>query len=79
MSDLCRGQLEGCGLQSTRVTFRPQGGVDVVESVVKADIGTAGGVCLLAQIAMPCLLFNPAQPVTLELTGGTNAGTASTS
>jgi len=72
-TSLCSGgQLDGGHLQSTRVEFRPRGGVNLVEPEVRADVGTAGGVCLLAQIALPCLLFNT-HPVRLHLRGGTNA------
>jgi len=72
VNDLCSGQLNGCALQSSKIEFRPRGGVDLVEAEISADIGTAGSVCLLAQIALPCVLFNP-HPVKLRLLGGTNA------
>ena len=73
VNDLCSGLLDGCTLQSTKIEFRPKGGVNVVEAEVSADIGTAGSVCLLAQIALPCILFN-SHAVKLKLLGGTNAG-----
>ena len=46
--------------------------VYIILAYNRADVGTAGGVCLLAQIALPCLLFNT-HPVRLQLRGGTNA------
>ena len=73
VNNLCSGLLDGCTLQSTKIEFRPKGGVNVVEAEVSADIGTAGSVCLLAQIALPCILFN-SHAVKLRLLGGTNAG-----
>ncbi|CAI5776662.1 3' [Podarcis lilfordi] len=67
--DICNGQMEGGEIGSTEVTFVPgkiQGGTHV------ADTKTAGSVCLLMQVAMPCVLF-AASPSELRLKGGTNA------
>ncbi|KYO19531.1 RNA 3'-terminal phosphate cyclase [Alligator mississippiensis] len=67
--DLCEGQLEGGEIGSTEITFTPgkiKGGTHI------ADTKTAGSVCLLMQVAMPCVLF-AASPSELRLKGGTNA------
>uniref|UniRef100_A0A8C0GR56 RNA 3'-terminal phosphate cyclase n=1 Tax=Chelonoidis abingdonii TaxID=106734 RepID=A0A8C0GR56_CHEAB len=67
--DLCDGQLDGGEIGSTEITFTPgkiKGGTHI------ADTKTAGSVCLLLQVAMPCVLF-AASPSELRLKGGTNA------
>ncbi|XP_034636054.1 RNA 3'-terminal phosphate cyclase [Trachemys scripta elegans] len=67
--DLCDGQLDGGEIGSTEITFTPgkiKGGTHI------ADTKTAGSVCLLMQVAMPCVLF-AASPSELRLKGGTNA------
>lgn len=67
--DLCDGQLEGAEIGSTEITFTPakiKGGLHV------ADTKTAGSVCLLMQVSMPCVLF-ASSPSELRLKGGTNA------
>ncbi|KAK1328857.1 hypothetical protein QTO34_011027 [Cnephaeus nilssonii] len=67
--DLCAGQLEGADIGSTEITFTPgkiQGGSHT------ADTKTAGSVCLLLQVSLPCVLF-AASPSELRLRGGTNA------
>ncbi|KAL7984881.1 RNA 3'-terminal phosphate cyclase isoform X1 [Crotalus tigris] len=66
---LCDGQMEGGDIGSTEITFTPgkiKGGTHI------ADTKTAGSVCLLMQVAMPCVLF-AASPSELRLKGGTNA------
>lgn len=40
------------------------------------DIGTAGSICLLLQVALPCWIFNSSNVKLLELRGGTNASLA---
>ncbi|NXP44061.1 RTCA cyclase, partial [Heliornis fulica] len=67
--DLCEGKLKGGEIGSTEITFTPgkiKGGTHI------ADTKTAGSVCLLMQVAMPCVLF-AASPSELHLKGGTNA------
>ncbi|KAF6075777.1 RNA 3'-terminal phosphate cyclase [Phyllostomus discolor] len=67
--DLCDGQLDGAAIGSTEVTFTPgkiRGGTHT------ADTKTAGSVCLLLQVSLPCVLF-AASPSELRLRGGTNA------
>jgi RNA 3'-terminal phosphate cyclase (ATP) len=44
---------------------------------IKGDTGTAGSICLLLQVAIPCSIFNPSNtPIQLDLKGGTNASMA---
>ncbi|XP_006000085.1 RNA 3'-terminal phosphate cyclase [Latimeria chalumnae] len=67
--DLCDGNLEGGAVGSTEIAFTPgkiKGGSHT------ADTGTAGSVCLLMQVSMPCVLF-AASPSELHFRGGTNA------
>ncbi|KAJ1171657.1 hypothetical protein NDU88_003517 [Pleurodeles waltl] len=67
--DLCEGQLERGEIGSTEVIFTPgkiKGGIHT------ADTKTAGSVCLLMQVSLPCVLF-AASPTELYLKGGTNA------
>ncbi|XP_078656652.1 RNA 3'-terminal phosphate cyclase-like [Branchiostoma floridae x Branchiostoma belcheri] len=67
--DLCGGRLEGGKVSSTEIGFTPgqiQGGNFL------ADTHTAGSICLLMQVSVPCLLFSPG-PAQLTLKGGTNA------
>ncbi|NXC49703.1 RTCA cyclase, partial [Penelope pileata] len=67
--DLCEGELDGGEIGSTQITFAPgkiKGGIHT------ADTKTAGSVCLLMQVAMPCALF-AASPSELHFKGGTNA------
>ncbi|XP_069794106.1 RNA 3'-terminal phosphate cyclase [Narcine bancroftii] len=67
--DLCDGCLEEAKVGSTEICFSPgkiKGGNHV------ADTKTAGSVCLLMQVSIPCVLF-AAAPSELILRGGTNA------
>jgi RNA 3'-terminal phosphate cyclase len=38
-----------------------------------ADTKTAGSICLLSQVSLPCCVFGNAPSITLTLKGGTNA------
>ncbi|XP_069593509.1 RNA 3'-terminal phosphate cyclase isoform X1 [Ranitomeya imitator] len=67
--DLCAGQLENAAIGSTEINFTPgriKGG-----SLI-ADTKTAGSVCLLLQVSLPCVLFAET-PSELIFKGGTNA------
>ena len=70
VGELCQAQVEGCQLRSCALKFKP--GPILCKPVLKADIGTAGGVTLLAQVALPCSLFNT-DSVEFDFKGGTNA------
>ena len=70
--DITAGQLTGGLLGSTEVSFHPgriQGGE------YSADTRSAGAVCLLAQVALPCAIYAPSK-VFLNLKGGTNTNMA---
>ena len=70
--DLTRGQLEGATIGSGEVSLRPG---PLSPGHFTADTQTAGAVCLLAQISLPCAVFAPG-PVSLDLKGGTNCDMA---
>ena len=70
--DLSRGRLEGATIGSGQVSFQPG---PLNPGHFSADTQTAGAVCLLAQISLPCALFAPG-PVSLDLRGGTNCDMA---
>jgi len=67
--DLCDGQLEGAEIGSTEIMFTPE---KIKGGIHTADTKTAGSVCLLMQVSMPCVLF-AASASELRLKGGTNA------
>ena len=70
--DLTRGKLEGATIGSGEVSLRPG---PLSPGHFTADTQTAGAVCLLAQISLPCAVFAPG-PVSLDLKGGTNCDMA---
>ena len=83
VSSLCGGTCQGCEVGSTEITLTP--GDLQCTATAAADTGTAGSVMLLAQVALPCLLFaRPETPSShtettsskLELKGGTDAAMA---
>eukprot|EP00794_Sanderia_malayensis_P007830 gene7830-8680_t len=67
--ELCCGTLSGDDVGSTSVTLKP---LSTQAGNYSADTQTAGSVCLLIQVALPCLVFAPGTSVLL-LKGGTNA------
>jgi len=67
--DLTGGKLAGGEFDSVEVCFSPG---PLRSGHFSADTKTAGAVCLLAQVSLPCALFAP-DVVTLNLRGGTNA------
>jgi len=67
--DLAGGKLEGGQFGSVEVSFVPG---QLRCGQYRADTKSAGAVCLLAQVSIPCALFSPGM-VTLNLRGGTNA------
>uniref|UniRef100_A0A8C7ZJQ2 RNA 3'-terminal phosphate cyclase n=1 Tax=Oryzias sinensis TaxID=183150 RepID=A0A8C7ZJQ2_9TELE len=69
VSDLCSGSLQGASIGSTDVSLTP-GKIRSGSHV--ADPQTAGSVCLLLQVALPCAVFADAASQ-LCLKGGTNA------
>ncbi|XP_071755621.1 RNA 3'-terminal phosphate cyclase [Centroberyx gerrardi] len=69
VSDLCSGSLEGGNIGSTEVSLTPG---KIRSGNLTADTQTAGSVCLLLQVALPCALFADSASQ-LCLKGGTNA------
>ncbi|XP_020608181.1 RNA 3'-terminal phosphate cyclase-like, partial [Orbicella faveolata] len=63
------GKLNGDKIGSTSVTLLPS---SIGSGTFSADTQTAGSVCLLMQLALPCLLYAP-EVSKLILKGGTNA------
>jgi RNA 3'-terminal phosphate cyclase (ATP) len=55
IASLCGGSLEGGAVGSCDITLRPGSMLKTGEHT--ADTGTAGSITLLAQSALPCLLF----------------------
>merc|ERR1740128_419885 len=53
--DLTGGKLDGGEFGSVEVSFRPG---QLRSGQFRADTKTAGAVCLLAQVAIPCALFS---------------------
>jgi len=70
--DICAGHLSGDGKGSTSVTFQPS---HIKGDKYEADTKTAGIVCLLIQVSLPCLCFAP-EKSSIHLKGGTNASMA---
>lgn len=72
MKQMCNARVTGTYVGSTRLEFWPDS-LQNYNTELRADIHTAGCICLLAQVALPCALFLPgSNPVTLILKGGTN-------
>ncbi|KAM0733810.1 RNA 3'-terminal phosphate cyclase [Formica fusca] len=70
--EMCNAQVRGGYVGSTHLEFRP-GPLNTNKREFVADIHTAGCICLLAQVALPCALFFPCNDIiTLVLKGGTN-------
>ncbi|KAM4720706.1 RNA 3'-terminal phosphate cyclase isoform 1-T2 [Rhinophrynus dorsalis] len=67
--DLCAGQLDKAEIGSTEINFNPG---KIKGGSLTADTKTAGSVCLLLQVSLPCALFAES-PSELILKGGTNA------
>jgi len=67
--DITSGKLNGDKIGSTSVTLLPS---SIGSGTFSADTQTAGSVCLLMQLALPCLLYAP-EVSKLILKGGTNA------
>ncbi|XP_011645114.1 RNA 3'-terminal phosphate cyclase isoform X1 [Pogonomyrmex barbatus] len=72
VKEMCNAQVQGGYIGSTHLEFRP-GPLNKNKRTFVADTQTAGCICLLAQVALPCALFFPYNDaVTLILMGGTN-------
>ena len=71
MRDICNAEVQGDHMGSTVLEFKPGQLNANKKHTFLVDTGTAGCICLLAQVALPCALFLP-QKVTLIFKGGTN-------
>lgn len=69
VADLCSGSLQGATIGSTDISLTPG---KIQSGNHTADTQTAGSVCLLLQVALPCALYADASSQ-LCLKGGTNA------
>ncbi|XP_031574471.1 RNA 3'-terminal phosphate cyclase-like [Actinia tenebrosa] len=70
--DVCAGRLDGDTVGSTSINLHPS---RIISGNFVADTKTAGSICLLIQVALPCLLYGPSTSQ-LTLKGGTNADMA---
>lgn len=69
INDICHGKLEGGRVGSAEIKFYP-GPIQSGEYL--GDIGTAGSICLLMQVAIPCSVYAD-NHTNLILKGGTDA------
>ncbi|XP_065680036.1 RNA 3'-terminal phosphate cyclase [Hydra vulgaris] len=67
--DLCEGQLLGDDIGSTTIHFAPK---KLKTGYYEADAKTAGSVCLLMQVSIPCAAFIGSR-TEIKFKGGTNA------
>jgi RNA 3'-terminal phosphate cyclase (ATP) len=70
VKEMCNAEVTGAYIGSTCLTFKP-GLLQNKNEEYLANIKTAGCVCLLIQIALPCALFS-SRAATYILKGGTN-------
>ncbi|RZF49285.1 hypothetical protein LSTR_LSTR013374 [Laodelphax striatellus] len=70
--DICNAKLENAVENSVNITFKPG---KLTPGNYFGDTKTAGSVCLMVQVALPCALFSSGR-TTLHLKGGTNADMA---
>ncbi|KAI4498531.1 hypothetical protein M0802_006466 [Mischocyttarus mexicanus] len=69
---MCNAEVSGAYIGSTHLEFYPKS-LNKYENEFEADTQTAGCICLLAQVALPCALFLPQRSdIKLILKGGTN-------
>ncbi|XP_076643068.1 RNA 3'-terminal phosphate cyclase [Halictus rubicundus] len=73
LKSMCNADVQGAHIGSTCIEFKPNQLNSDKKHTFVVDTGTAGCICLLAQVALPCALFFPREDVvTLILKGGTN-------
>jgi len=73
VAQLCDATVTGDTIGSSSVSFSPG---TLKHGRYEADTKTAGSICLLIQIALPCLLFSPSPASVVVLRGGTNCDMA---
>ncbi|EGC34717.1 hypothetical protein DICPUDRAFT_88174 [Dictyostelium purpureum] len=71
MAKLFKAHITGSSVGSTRLYYQPTLRSIKDDGVIEADTKTAGSVCLIIQVALPCLIFAP-HSVKMVLGGGTN-------
>ncbi|CAK9796963.1 RNA 3'-terminal phosphate cyclase [Anthophora plagiata] len=73
LRNMCNAEVQGAHIGSTDLEFKPSHSHADKNDTFFVDTGTAGCICLLAQVALPYALFLPRRDaVTLILKGGTN-------
>ncbi|KAF2068542.1 hypothetical protein CYY_010131 [Polysphondylium violaceum] len=72
MAKLYKAHLSGSKCGSTRVYYKPMVKEVNIQETIEADTKTAGSMCLLIQVSLPCLLFSNGSSK-MVLGGGTNA------
>ncbi|KAJ8675686.1 hypothetical protein QAD02_011472 [Eretmocerus hayati] len=70
LQEMCNAEVSGAHIGSVSLTFKP-GYLQNKKYEFIADTKTAGCICLLIQIALPCALFS-SRAATYILKGGTN-------
>jgi RNA 3'-terminal phosphate cyclase (ATP) len=68
-------ELVGGEVNSSMIVFRPRARCAASDGEWTADTQTAGSICLLVQVALPCMIF-AGRPSKAVLKGGTNASGA---
>jgi RNA 3'-terminal phosphate cyclase (ATP) len=73
--NICGGLLSGDSIGSESISLdSSEEKNDPEQRIVSAVIGTAGSVCLLLQVALPCMIFH--NTITLNIKGGTDTNFA---
>ncbi|XP_053970899.1 RNA 3'-terminal phosphate cyclase [Hylaeus volcanicus] len=73
LKEMCNAEVKGAHIGSTCLEFKPNQLNAGKKRTFVVDTGTAGCICLLAQVGLPCALFCPdMDTITLILKGGTN-------
>ncbi len=68
VASICDAKVNGCGLHSTRLSFKPG---RIKGGAYEIDIGTAGSISLFLQCLMPAAVHAP-ETVRIKITGGTD-------
>ncbi|KAN0015602.1 hypothetical protein ACTFIU_008341 [Dictyostelium citrinum] len=71
MSRLFKAHITGCSVGSSKLYYQPTLKNIQDDGVIEADTKTAGSICLLIQVSLPCLIFAP-HSTKMILGGGTN-------
>lgn len=71
LKDMCNAKVIGAHIGSTTLEFKP-GQSNKDKQTYFVDTGTAGCICLLAQVSLPCAFLLQRSAVRLIFKGGTN-------